>query len=107
MTRNKKYVIAILSICFFVLTIQSVDGRTMEEITSIVRERTETFKIFDDGVTYTKDCLNTHLGEITGIGCSIIHEEIEYPCSFSGSHGSVLSPMCVEIIFKTMENNRK
>lgn len=102
---NKKYLTIILSFSFFlVLLAQGADARTMEQITSTVFPF-DTFKIFDDGVEYTKDCLSRGHGELTGYNCAIIHEGVEYPCEFKRMHGGMISPMCIEIILKTMENN--
>ena len=83
----------------FVLLTQSVDGRTMETIQSMVYQA-ETFKIFEDGVTYTEECVLKK-----GYDCAIIHEGVEYPCEFNRMHGGMITPMCIEIILKTKVGN--
>lgn len=52
------------------------------------------FKVFEDGVTYRED---TKFGGDTYI--SIIHDDVEYDCIGLGYH---LSPICVEIIMRSL-----
>jgi len=92
---TKKYLLLFLLLPLLVLLTQSVDGRTMDEVKSLVYQK-DLFKIFEDGVTYTEEC-----GMKKGHGCAIIHEGIEYQCEFNRMHGGVNTPMCIEIILKT------
>ncbi len=109
MSEKIKYIIALSIITLFVLSIQSVDGRTMEKVKSIIIPP-ETFQIFEDGVTYTQDCIKVDRtrapATVKGYDCAIIHEGKEYPCEFSRMHGGVITPMCIEIILKTMDNKK-
>lgn len=97
MNKGKIFIIGISVTILLAVSLQSVDGRTMEQVVSMVYSL-ESFKIFDDGVEYTTDCLTKK-----GYDCTIIHEGVEYPCEFNRMHGGMLTPMCVEIILRSME----
>jgi len=61
----------------------------------------ETFKVFDDGVTYIVEKKNAWLYEVDGI--SIFHDGVEYDCTPNGYHNNqYLNPVCIEIILRSI-----
>lgn len=60
-----------------------------------------TFKVFDDGITYIIENKNGWLYQIEGF--KILHEGEIYDCTPDGYHlNQFLSPVCVEIIMRSL-----
>lgn len=95
---NKKYLLGLLAIIPMILLINSAEARSSEDYQPKTANVGDTFKLFDDGITY----YYVTESDIPILG--IIHdgEKINCHTKRDWSYKGYISPLCVEIILRSL-----